>query len=250
MVALSDKMAAAVRSETLRGHAYIDPEGFTLVNCANGVLRLSAGGAALRPSHPSHPFTAAVATAYRADGASPRLLEQIEQELLADERDRDLLHLTMGYSLLPDCRQQCALYCYRETGHGKSTLLDVYAEALGESLVSRIALPQLGSAKGYHVPGLAGRALNIGREVRARAQRPTLHADILREIIDGSAMEVRAIRGAPHTMHHSTKLVFSGNHLPVFVDGNEADARRWRFLHFGRRPACTWRIAGQAAIGS
>jgi len=40
-------------------------------------------------------------------------LDQVESELLQDKQDRDLLHLMIGYALLPDCRQQCcgALSC-------------------------------------------------------------------------------------------------------------------------------------------
>ena len=235
-----------VPREEMRSFARFDDEGSVLVCCRNGVLRVTAETADLLPHDAHYYFTRQAAAAYDTS-AGCELFRSVESEALPDEADQELLETFAGYTLLPSCDLEVALFCFGATATSKSTLWEFgFGSALGSArtsdrdceqgsdLVTSISLSSLCSGNGYSIPRLEKAALNLGGEASAGELS---ESDMFKLLAEGAAMEVRAIYGRPFTMRgYHVKLVFLGNHLPRFKAGTDAELRRCRFLHFMRSP--------------
>jgi P4 family phage/plasmid primase-like protien len=207
--------------------------GEILINVANGVLSIQPDGKTKLLDHsPNYLFTFRVAAKFDPKAECP-IFRRVLGELLPDADDRKLLQLFSGNILLPDCRFEVALVDYGEAGHGKSTVAEATANALGSDLVTRLTMSQICDAKGYHVPVLRHAAVNLGTELDAVELD---ESSAFKAIVSGEAIEARPIWGKPFTMRTVCKLMFLANSLPRFKYGTDAELRRCRFLRFDVLP--------------
>ncbi len=220
-------------AEKLRSFAIMEDEGTVLINCRNGVLRVTGTDVNLQPHSPDYLFTRQLVSAFD-DGAPLKQFGDVLCYALPEEEDRELLMLFAAYTLLPHCRLHASLICHGLGGTGKSTVWEAIAGTLGGQLVLNVSLRQLCDGKGYSVPRLRFAALNLTNEAPSGELG---ESDTLKALICGERMEVRRIYGQPETMEgYSTKFVFLGNHLPRFRNATDAELRRLRFLQFSRKP--------------
>lgn len=223
-----------VAPETFAGFYTFDAAGRILVNCANGIVSISADAPpALLPPDPARLYTVATAANFNPAASAP-LFERVLAEALPDAEDRELFKLCMGNLLLPDCRYEVALVCYGEAGRGKSTVAEPIAAALGMDLVTRLTMQQICDERSYHLPKLRFAAVNLGTELDTIAIDESQN---FKTIVSGEPVEARPIYGEPITMRTACKLWFLANGLPRFKNGSEAELRRTRFIRFNRAPA-------------
>ncbi|HEY5909221.1 MAG TPA: DUF5906 domain-containing protein [Verrucomicrobiae bacterium] len=222
-----------VAPESLKSFAVMEDEGTVLLNCRNGLLRVTGADVQLQSHSPDYRFTRQLAAAFDQD-ATFQDFGDVLCYALPDEEDQQLLMLFAGYTLLPHCRLHSCLICHGLGGTGKSTLWEGIAGTLGRDLVLNISLRQLCDGKGYSVPRVRFTALNLGNEAPSGELG---ESDILKSLICGEPVEVRRIYGQPETLQgYPTKFVFLGNHLPRFKSATGAELRRLRFLQFDRKP--------------
>ena len=204
-----------------------------LVNCANGVLRVTAEGIAFLPWDARYMFSRRVAAKYDPTADISHFEEQLTF-FLPDEQDQELLLSFSGYLLYPACDARLALFAYGLSGTGKSTLFEHgLANALGNGLVTNLGLQKLCDARGYELPSLAYSALNLGAEAPAGE---LAQSDQFKILAEGGPLPVRCIYGEPFTMRdYHVKMVFLGNHMPRFRAGTDAELERMRFLKFTRQ---------------
>ena len=231
---LLDHVEAAnqVDPNIFKGFHTYDKDGAVLVNCANGVVRVSANDLELLPHAAHYQFTRQAVASFNREATAP-LFVRVLMQVLPDPEDWDLFKLFLGYTLLPDCRYEAALCCYGEAGRGKSTVADPPANVLGPGLVSRLSMSQVCDPRSYHLPALRYGAVNLGTELTT--------ADIsesgnFKTIVSGEPIEARPIYGKPFVMQTACKLWFLSNSLPRFKYGTEAELRRTRFLRFDYQP--------------
>lgn len=225
--------AAQVPTDNLKGCARFDDDGQTvLVNCRNGVVRVTADGFAMLPHAPHYGFARQAAASFLPEIDAP-LFRRVLGEALPDDGDRQLFQLAVGNFLWPDARFEAALVCYGEAGRGKSTLADPVSAALGAGNVTRLSMTQLCDPKSYSLPQLRFAAVNLGTELTTS---DIAESGNFKAIVSGEPVDVRPIYGAPFTMQSACKLWFLANNLPRFKHGTEAELRRMRFLRFDYLP--------------
>jgi phage/plasmid-associated DNA primase len=203
-----------------------------LLNCKNGVLRVTSESAELLPSSDdNYGFTERLLAAYAPEAECPMFNETLEAAL-PDREDQEALAWWGGYTLLPEIRFKAALVCKGDSDTRKSTLVD---NGLGcvfpESARTSYDLSEICDDKGYELPSLVNAAVNIGGELDA-GDIPNSH--VFKTIAAGEPIHVRPIKQAPyHVTCYATKLVFLSNSQTRFKAGTDAEYNRLYFLSFG-----------------
>ncbi|MBE0541661.1 MAG: hypothetical protein IH623_09770 [Verrucomicrobia bacterium] len=204
-----------------------------LLNCRNGVLKVTPEDAVLVPHNLQHMFTRQIAAAYDPNIGCD-VFERVVSEALLDEKDQQLFLSYAAYVLQPNCKLHAALVCHGLGGTGKSTVWDAVSAVMGTDLVMNVSLRQLCAGNGYSIPRLRFAALNVGTEAPSGE---LAESDMLKMLVCGEPVEARAIYGRPEKLEgYSVKFVFLSNHLPRFKSGTDAELRRLRFLQFDRKP--------------
>jgi 5S rRNA maturation endonuclease (ribonuclease M5) len=134
-VAIRTENRATALLNHLEGRFQVSPDSFigfykfdsddeVLLNCRNGIVRVTPDGVTLLPHAPGHNFTAAIAASFSPAQGAP-LFHRVLAEALPDEHDRALLQVCAGNFLYPSCRFEVALIGYGEAGMGKSTTAEL-----------------------------------------------------------------------------------------------------------------------------
>lgn len=211
-----------------------DGEVNTLINCANGVVKVwHTGEVTLEKHSPDYGFTERAAARWDAKAECP-LFIGLQEAALPDAEDRQLLKFYAGNILHPTAQFETALICYGLEGTGKSTLAESIMYALVGSddksdLVTSLSMTQICDSRSYSLPKLRLAALNLGTEVDTVDLDESAN---FKQIVSGERVEARPIYGRPIAMRTPVKLLFLSNSIPRFKNGTGAELRRLRFLHF------------------
>jgi putative DNA primase/helicase len=238
----TERRASSILSH-LEGNAQVKEEEFSsfhkldngsiLINCANGVLRVSASEVQVLPHVPDYLFTGQVAATFDMEAEAPTF-ERALQEALPDQADLSLFQIFVGYTLYPSCSFEAALVCYGDGGTGKSTIGDGVRAALGDDLVRSLSLVQICDPKSFHLVNLRNAAVNISAELDAL---PIVGAENFKLLVSGEQVAADRKHQDLVSLKTSCKFLFLTNYLPRFQHGTDAELRRLRFLHFEKRPA-------------
>jgi len=207
-----------------------------LINCRNGLLRVTATSVRLMPHDPNaHCFTGQLAAAYDPN-AGDGTFERVFVEAQPGEQAQNLLYWWFGYVLYPSLRFRLSLVNYGPSTTGKSTIWENgIGAAIGTGLKKNLSLSDICSTTGYSIPSLQHALLNVGGELDADELGQSSRFKLL---VGGEPLEVRMIYGRPYTMtDYVAKLVFLTNHLPRFRSGTDAELRRIQFLCWDKVPA-------------
>jgi P4 family phage/plasmid primase-like protien len=220
-----------VRGEEFGSFFRFDDEA-VLINCSNGVLRVTDKTEDLLPHSPDYLFTAKVAASFDSNADAP-VFEKVLQQALPDPADLELFRLFAGYILYPGCPFEAALVCYGDSNTGKSTIAEGVRAALGEDLVRSLSLVQICDPRSFHLVNLQNAAVNISTELDAL---PIEGAENFKLLVSGE--HVAADRKHQEMIQLKTpcKFLFLTNYLPRFKHGTDAELRRLRFLRFERKP--------------
>jgi P4 family phage/plasmid primase-like protien len=234
---------AAAILQHLESEAQCDPDGFqsfcaldaggaVLVNCQNGVLRVTPQVVDVLPHAPDYLFTGQLAAAYRSEAECPTF-EAVLQYALPDPADIELFRLFCGYLLLPDCRFETALVCYGPGGTGKGTLAHGVESALGPELVRHLSLEQICDPKTKMLAQLRHKAVNVATELNALQ---TVGGETFKQLVSGERVQADRKYLADVSLQTGCKHWFLTNYLPRFQHGTDAELRRLRFLRMDRKP--------------
>jgi putative DNA primase/helicase len=238
----TDRMGTSVLSH-LESKYQVDEDEFCsfhkfdgdaiLINCANGVLRVTANSEKLFPHSPDHLFIGRVGATFEPE-AEASTFARVLSEALPDPDDLILFQAFIGYTLYPGCFFETALVCYGDGGTGKSTITDGVRSALGDDLIRSLSLLQICDPKSFHLGNLRNAAVNICTELDAL---PIVSADNFKLLVSGEAVAADRKHQNLVQLKTSCKFLFLTNYLPRFQHGTDAELRRLRFLRFERKPA-------------
>jgi len=221
--------------ETMRGAVAFDEDGATLVNCANGVLRISEDDILLGSHREDLNFSGCIQATWDEEAEAPEFF-RVLMEALPETDDLALLQWFSGYLLFPDCKQhEVFLICHGPGGTGKSTVSEAIINAIGGSpLVTALSMAQIcAGEKAYSLPQLEHALVNLGTELDTVEVADSAN---FKKLVSGEVIEARTIYGRPFPMSPGAKLWFNSNDLPRFRHGTDAELRRARFLCFDRKP--------------
>ncbi len=100
-----------------------------LLNCANGTLDLN--NLTMRDHDKKDYITRLVPTNYDKEAKAPQF-ERFMQQTLPNPDTRDFVHKAIGYSLTGDTSERCLFIAQGDGTNGKSTLLNLCADVLGD----------------------------------------------------------------------------------------------------------------------
>jgi putative DNA primase/helicase len=221
-----------VREETFSSFYKFDGEA-VLINCANGVLRVTASGEWLLSHSPEYFFAGQVAAKFDSEAEAP-IFGKVLQDALPDPADLALVQVFAGYMLYPSCCFEAAAVWYGDGGTGKSTVSDGIRVMLGDDLVRCLSLLQICDPKSFHLVNLRNAAVNICTELDAL---PIVGADNFKLLVSGEQVAADRKHQELVSLKTTCKFLFLTNYLPRFQHGTNAELRRLRFLRFERKPA-------------
>jgi len=207
--------------------------GEVLINCANGILRATAGEVTLLEHNPEYLFTGQLASQYDPP-ATANNFERVLQEVLPDGKDLDLFRTFIGYVLYPDCRFEAALVCYGPGGTGKGTLISGIEAVVGADLCRHLSLEQICNPQSKLLAQLQYAAVNIATELNAIE---TVGGETFKQLVSGERVQADRKYLSDVSLQTGCKFLFATNYLPRFHHGTDAELRRLRFLKFDRKPA-------------
>jgi len=223
-------------NQSFSGAIRFDGRGAVLINCYNGVLRVTIEDTKLTKHDPEQLFTGCIPASW-PDGKKPELFQKVLAEVLPETQDQALLQWFAGYMFYPSCKNEVFLISHGGGGSGKSTISDAIMEVIGgkpsRTVLSMAQICAEGQGA-YSLPSLQYALVNMGTELDTVDIGDSAN---FKRIVSGEPIEVRPIYGEPYSMtNYTVKLWFNSNSLPRFRHGTDAELRRARFLEFVNPP--------------
>lgn len=212
----------------------------TLVSVGNGTLDLAAKGmetsgyVRLRPHHPDDKITALADVDFDANANAP-LWDNFLKVILPDETLRLFVQRYFGYCLTGDQAEQCLCLFYGGGANGKSTLMDVIAEIMGDyskTLPFASLLHDDKKRGGEASPDLA--RLPGARYVRASEPDAGVRfsESLIKNVTGGEVITTRMLNKDFFEFRPQFKLVLAFNNRPIIRGGDHGIWRRLMMVPF------------------
>ncbi len=179
-----------------------------------------------------HYSTIRIPYQYDPEAKCPLWIKILEEILEKNKDKMELLQEFFGYCLVPDNEQKKGLLLLGETDTGKSTILDILRELIGDVNISSVPLQHLSNPQ--YTPLLINKMINLDPDVNKNA------ADYEREfkIITGGKNE----KVSCNQKHIPTfefvpkcKIILAANEFPKITDHSSAFYQRLLIVPCERR---------------
>jgi putative DNA primase/helicase len=188
-----------------------------LLSCANGTLDLTS--CSLKPADPADLLTRGTDVAYDKDAECPRFERFLKQVFDGDDELISFVQRLVGYCLTDDTREHLIVVLYGAGCNGKSTLLEVLKQLLGDLAVTA-AFDTFTRSRGDRGPRNDLARLRGARLVTASESGDGRRLDeaTVKEITGGDTIAARFLYGEHFEYKPAFKLLLTTNHRPR-VDG-------------------------------
>jgi putative DNA primase/helicase len=217
--------------EMAQPHATRSIEGFDrdpwLINVKNGTLDLRTS--TLRPFDAADYLTRQAGTHYDPDAKCPRF-SQFLRKVLAD--DTDLVRFIQrfaGYTLTGEVTEQCFLFLHGAGKNGKSTLIQIIQQMLGDYACNTPTETLLAKHVTSSMSNDLARLQGV-RMVSAIESNPNRQLDeaLIKQITGGDRITARFLYAEYEEYTPRFKLWFVANHPPRLRSTDDA---LWRRIH-------------------
>lgn len=198
--------------------------GSDLIPVGNGLLQWKTGE--LLPFNPGKAFTFKLPVKYDPLAKCDRW-EQFIAEICETSEDVRILQEFFGYCLLRDYPFAKFLLLVGEGRNGKSTVLRILSELMGEGNCSNVLLQQLSDR--FSLSALVGKMANIAPDISAK---DVLDTSILKALTGHDRIPIEQKFMAAYFAVLYTKLIFSANKLPRINDDSLGLYDRILLLNF------------------
>lgn len=199
-----------------------------MLNFSNGILDL--GTREIIPHSKEYGFTYVIPYEYKPTGRQPEVfIKFIQQVTCGDEDLERLLCEYLGYCLSgcdSSVVQQCMIL-YGEGSNGKSVLLKLMQELVGDSNCSAVSMS--GLAKETNRYQLMHKMFNVSHESPTKS---FVESDAFKALVGGDVIEVRRLYHQPVFWKCTTKFIFACNSLPATDDYSHGMFRRLLLVPF------------------
>ncbi len=156
-------------------------------------------------------------------------LVQKDNNKLPDEELIMLVQEMMGFFLMDSMKGAAAFFLVGEGSNGKSTLLKVVEEIIGERFINAMSIQAL-TTNIFNPPALIGKRINISNEEESKY----MEAAMFKALVTGERISGQRKFGDVIQFVPKTKFVFATNELPTFKSMNHALKRRLKIIPFYR----------------
>jgi len=139
-----------------------------------------------------------------------------------DQNAVDLIGEWAGYCMVPDLSQEKLLLLYGEPRSGKSTILDLVTNTVGQGMCGASSLSMIGHRFGLEL--LIGKYLCTFGDIRNPTQEDLNRAlEVILRIVGGDRVSVdtKTVRGLP-SIRMPLRFAMAMNELPSFTDHTRA----------------------------
>jgi putative DNA primase/helicase len=140
-----------------------------------------------------------------------------------------MLQEFMGYCLMDTCKYEKCLFMYGQGANGKSTVLNVMEQMLGDDHCSAMNIDDL--ANRFNIPYLQNKIINVSAEAIAKEQSGVQN---LKRFISGDRVEGEWKHGERVNFSPRTKFIFAMNLPPNIHDKSHGFNRKVLVLNFNR----------------
>ena len=197
-----------------------------IINVRNGLLRLD--GMEFMAHDPDHLSRVQLNAEYDPD-AKAEGFERFLEEVIPDEEDRETLMEVVSTALVGTQVNLEKIIMFLGEGHnGKSTLLEVISEVLGQENISHVSIHQLIEER-FARAELDGKMANIYADISANE---ITNMGVVKSLVTGEPV-MAEYKGQPiFVLRNKAKLVFSCNRLPDIGEDSDAVFRRFIIINF------------------
>lgn len=151
--------------------------------------------------------------------------EKCIEQILPDEGTRNFFYEMVGYILYGPLNPPAIFVIYGPAETGKSALANMISALMGEDMISRVTLNQLGDR--FMPAMLEGKRLNISGETGEGRNRYNMpDGEIIKQLSGGEEITVQRKHGHPYQIKNTAKLLFLTNTVPNFGDTSSGMYRR------------------------
>lgn len=198
-----------------------DPYTINLLNGLFDVKKME-----LREHSPDVLSIVKIQVKYDPNAKCPLILKFLSEVL--DEDDIETIQELAGYCLMKDHRIQKAFMFHGNGSNGKSVLLNLLKEFLGENNTASVGLQELCENQ-FATAQLFGKLANVHADLPARK---LLDSGKFKQITGGDLLFAEKKFQNPFQFVNFSKQIFSANSLPQVSDDTDAFFRRWIILNF------------------
>jgi len=207
---------------------YTDP-GF--VNCLSGMIELKTGE--IFPHDPKYGSRCQVKCNY--DWANLEKTDRwldFGQEVYPEPGNTKFIILQkyFGYCLLPDSRFQKALFLVGDGANGKSRIVDILVDIIGEENASSLDMDDL--AEKFNISMMEGKMINVATEIETKKPAAT---NTFKKASSGDLVKAERKYGIPYQFRPYCKFIFTMNTPPMITDKSHGFMRRPIVLQHNRR---------------
>ena len=225
---LVDQVIRIIGSKNWVSEKQLQEPPLNLINLRNGVLDIETGE--LHPHNPQLWFTSVIDIEYKPDAKCPNFLKFLS-EILPPEAHPTIWEI-FGYTLYRSNYARRAFMFIGQGNNGKSILLEILTQWIGEENVSDKSLQDLEYNR-FSVARLLGKHVNIFADL---PQTPLGKSEVFRALTGGDRLEAERKHRDSFSFQPFVKLIFSTNKLPPVRDDEvEAFFKRWVILEFPNR---------------
>ena len=175
-------------------------------------------------------ITNKIRTNYNPEAYSEVMDNTLDKICCYDEELRNLIEEMIGYCLFRRNSFEKAFILTGNGANGKSTLLEVIEQMIGEENISSVALEELDER--FKTYQLEGKLVNIGDDISNNYIEDN---STFKKLSTGQKVNVERKGKDPYDLENYSKLIFSANELPRINDLTDALKRRLVFVPFNAK---------------
>lgn len=205
-----------------------------LIPCLSGVLDLTDPDNITEQGHsPLYGFTAQVPWHYNAAATCPAIERFLTEACGGDRESVQFVYEAIGYTILPYQFLRKAFMLTGPSGTGKSTVLFLLEQLLGQGNCSFVPLQALGEDR-FATSDLFGKLANIGGDLDATEIKNT---GTFKSLTGDDWVRADVKYGRPIRFRSGATCWFAANEIPPSRDHSDAWRGRWIILPFKFQPA-------------
>ena len=199
-----------------------------LLNLKNGMF--DVGNSIISPHSPGFYSTIRINVSYNPAAKCDKWIKAVSEIFEGDQGKINTLQEFFGYCLTKDVKHEKALFMLGEGANGKSTILFILENLIGEE--NRAAVPLEMLSNPHYVINLYNKLVNISIETNAKSE---VYDSTFKAIISGDTVEadqkyMPSIKFRPYC-----KLVYALNNMPRVNDKTLGFYRKIIILKFNRQ---------------
>jgi putative DNA primase/helicase len=197
------------------------------LTCRNGTLDLRTG--ILRPHDPTDLITRLAPVNFNPEAKAPRFEEFLERIFAGDTELIGFVQRAAGYSLTGETSEQCFTICYGVGANGKSTLMSILQELMGEYAATTPTETLLVKRHGDGIPNDLARLVGVRLVSATETEDGRRLAEAkLKALTGGDKIAARFMRAEWFEFTPKFKIWLATNHRP---DIRGTDLGIWRRVH-------------------